>query len=76
MVLLSSGGRRGLMIVPSLAAVVVAALAVTAPRGADAYKNYTVADDKGWYDGLTLPGVDYQAWADGKNFSLGDFLSE
>lgn len=74
MVLLSSGGRRGLMIVPCLAAAVVAALAIAAPRGADAYKNYTVGDDKGWYDGLTLPGVDYQAWADGKNFSLGDFL--
>ncbi|CAD6231834.1 unnamed protein product [Miscanthus lutarioriparius] len=75
MVLLSSGGRCGQMIVPCLtAAAVVAALAVTAPRGADAYKNYTVGDDKGWYDGLTLPGVDYQAWADGKNFSLGDFL--
>lgn len=75
MVLLSDG-RRGLMIVPCLTAAVVAVLAVTAPRGADAYKNYTVGDDKGWYDGLTLPGVDYQAWADGKNFSLGDFLSE
>jgi len=75
MVLLSSG-RRDLMIMPSLVAVVVATLAVTAPRGTDAYKNYTVGDDKGWYDGLTLPGVDYKAWADGKNFSLGDFLSE
>lgn len=75
MVLLSDG-RRGLMIVPCLTAAVVAVLTVTAPRGADAYKNYTVGDDKGWYDGLTLPGVDYQAWADGKNFSLGDFLSE
>lgn len=75
MVLLSyDGRRRGLTIVPCLAAAVVAVLAVTAPRGADAYKNYTVGDDKGWYDGLTHPGVDYQAWADGKNFSLGDFL--
>lgn len=63
----------GSLVVPWLAAV--AALAITAaPLGADAYKNYTVGDDKGWYDGLSLPGVDYQAWADGKNFSLGDFL--
>lgn len=69
-----SGG----LVVPWLAAAVaVAALAITAaPVGADAYKNYTVGDDKGWYDGLSQPGVDYQAWADGKNFSLGDFLSE
>ncbi|XP_062196813.1 early nodulin-like protein 18 [Phragmites australis] len=62
---------RGSFLLPCLA--VVAALAI-APRAADAYKNYTVGDDKGWYDGLALPGVDYQEWADGKNFSLGDFL--
>jgi hypothetical protein len=74
---LSGGARRsGLVVLPWLAVVMVAALAA-GPRGADAYKNYTVGDDKGWYDGLTHPGVDYQAWADGiKNFSLGDFLSE
>ncbi|KAJ1283374.1 hypothetical protein BS78_03G123700 [Paspalum vaginatum] len=66
---LSSGGR-------SLAvAVVVASLAAAGPRGAEAYKNYTVGDGRGWYDDLALvPGVDYQAWADAYNFSLGDFL--
>ncbi|KAF0917439.1 hypothetical protein E2562_020561 [Oryza meyeriana var. granulata] len=58
---------------PSQLLLVVAAVVVAVPRAA-AYKNYTVGDDKGWYDGLTLPGVDYQEWADGKNFSLGDFL--
>ncbi|XP_062208793.1 early nodulin-like protein 18 [Phragmites australis] len=63
---------RGSLVLPCLA-VVVATLAV-APRTAGAYKNYTVGDDKGWYDGLALPEVDYQEWADGKNFSLGDFL--
>ncbi|KAL6598830.1 hypothetical protein ACP70R_046090 [Stipagrostis hirtigluma subsp. patula] len=68
-----AGGRRGSRLLLPCLAVAVAALAVP-PRGGDAYKNYTVGDDKGWYDGLT-PGVDYQAWADGiKNFSLGDFL--
>ncbi|CAO2184888.1 unnamed protein product [Urochloa humidicola] len=73
--MLLSGGRRHGMALPWLAmAVAVAALAV-APRSANAYKNYTVGDDKGWYDGLAMPGVDYQAWADDiKNFSLGDFL--
>lgn len=73
--MLLSCGRRGgnLIVVPCLIAVAVAALAA-APRGADAYKNYTVGDDKGWYDDLAVQGVDYQAWADGKNFSLGDFL--
>ncbi|CAL4976781.1 unnamed protein product [Urochloa decumbens] len=74
--MLLAGGRRHGMALPWLAvAVAVAALAGAAPRGADAYKNYTVGDDKGWYDDLTHPGVDYQAWADDiKNFSLGDFL--
>ncbi|KAL6850430.1 hypothetical protein ACP4OV_021057 [Aristida adscensionis] len=67
---LSGGGG---LLLRCLAVAAVAALAV-GPGGAAAYKNYTVGDDKGWFDGLTLPGVDYQAWADGKNFSLGDFL--
>ncbi|KAJ4824108.1 hypothetical protein Tsubulata_008849 [Turnera subulata] len=38
-----------------------------------AYKNYTVGDSLGWYDKSEKP-VDYQKWAAGKNFSLGDFL--
>ncbi|XP_040382568.1 blue copper protein-like [Oryza brachyantha] len=66
----STGGNLSPLFV--VVVVVVAAAAVL--PGAAAYKNYTVGDDKGWYDGLTLPGVDYQEWADGKNFSLGDFL--
>jgi hypothetical protein len=63
------------LLVVAAAVFVVAGLSAAVP-GAAAYKNYTVGDDKGWYDGLTHPGVDYQEWADGKNFSLGDFLSE
>ncbi|KAL5229233.1 hypothetical protein ABZP36_017498 [Zizania latifolia] len=56
-----------------LVAAAVVLVGASVPRAA-AYKNYTVGDDKGWYDGLTLPGVNYQEWADGKNFSLGDFI--
>ncbi|KAJ6310188.1 hypothetical protein OIU76_015003 [Salix suchowensis] len=41
----------------------------------DAYKNYTVGDSLGWYDTTVKSNVDYQKWADGKNFSLGDFLT-
>ncbi|KAF9675637.1 hypothetical protein SADUNF_Sadunf09G0052900 [Salix dunnii] len=40
----------------------------------DAYKNYTVGDSLGWYDTTVKSNVNYQKWADGKNFSLGDFL--
>lgn len=39
-----------------------------------AYQNFTVGDDIGW----TFPTknvIDYQKWATGKNFSLGDFLN-
>lgn len=43
---------------------------------AEAYKNYTVGDSLGWYDSQEKPAVDYQKWADAKNFSLGDFLSK
>ncbi|KAJ6755037.1 hypothetical protein OIU79_027621 [Salix purpurea] len=39
-----------------------------------AYKNYTVGDSLGWYDATMKSNVNYQKWADGKNFSLGDFL--
>ncbi|KAJ8750164.1 hypothetical protein K2173_014079 [Erythroxylum novogranatense] len=39
-----------------------------------AYKNYTVGDALGWYDSTEKSGVNYQKWADGKKFSLGDFL--
>lgn len=31
--------------------------------------DYVVGDDKGW-----APGVDYQAWVDGKDFYMGDKL--
>ncbi|CAK7330705.1 unnamed protein product [Dovyalis caffra] len=40
----------------------------------DAYKNYTVGDSLGWYDNTVKSNANYQKWADGKNFSLGDFL--
>ncbi|KAF9665759.1 hypothetical protein SADUNF_Sadunf16G0157200 [Salix dunnii] len=39
-----------------------------------AYKNYTVGDSLGWYDSTVKSNVNYQKWAHGKNFSLGDFL--
>ncbi|GER40721.1 early nodulin-like protein [Striga asiatica] len=44
------------------------------PATVDGYKNYTVGDSLGWYDSLEKPTVNYQKWAAGKNFSLGDFL--
>ncbi|KAJ9146612.1 hypothetical protein P3X46_028853 [Hevea brasiliensis] len=40
----------------------------------EAYKNYTVGDSLGWYDNTEKPTVNYQKWADSKNFGLGDFL--
>uniref|UniRef100_A0A2P2JUN5 Phytocyanin domain-containing protein n=1 Tax=Rhizophora mucronata TaxID=61149 RepID=A0A2P2JUN5_RHIMU len=43
---------------------------------ADAYKNYTVGGSFGWHDSTENSKVNYQKWADGKNFSLGDFLSK
>lgn len=70
MLQLFPGRRRGFTVL--VAAMAIAVLSAANPRAAvDAYKNYTVGDDKGWYDGLA---VDYQAWAEGYNFSLGDFL--
>ncbi|KAL5580308.1 hypothetical protein UlMin_012750 [Ulmus minor] len=43
-------------------------------RSAEAYKNYTVGDSLGWYDSTEKSDVNYQKWASGKTFSLGDFL--
>lgn len=45
-------------------------------KGVEAYKNYTVGDSLGWFDNLRVPDVNYQKWADSKNFTLGDFLSK
>lgn len=42
----------------------------------EAYQNYTVGGSLGWYDSQEKPEIDYQKWASGKNFSLGDFLSK
>lgn len=42
----------------------------------EGYKNYTVGDSLGWYDSLENPKIDYQKWAAGKTFGLGDFLSK
>ncbi|EEF39175.1 copper ion binding protein, putative [Ricinus communis] len=53
--------------------VVVLAL-ISISGSADAYKNYTVGDSLGWYDSTEKPNLNYQKWADSKNFSLGDFL--
>ncbi|KAF3455277.1 hypothetical protein FNV43_RR05725 [Rhamnella rubrinervis] len=47
---------------------------VSFSRSAEAYKNYTVGDSLGWYDSQEKPSVNYQKWASGKTFSLGDFL--
>ncbi|XP_020087605.1 blue copper protein isoform X2 [Ananas comosus] len=47
---------------------------ILSPQCTHAYKNYTVGDSLGWYDNLMEPKVDYQKWASGKIFSLGDFL--
>lgn len=41
---------------------------------AQAYKNYTVGDSLGWFDNTEKSSVNYQKWADSKEFSLGDFL--
>jgi len=41
---------------------------------AEAYKNYTVGDSLGWFDNTEKSNVNYQKWADSKEFSLGDFL--
>ncbi|KAK1319433.1 hypothetical protein QJS10_CPB04g00472 [Acorus calamus] len=41
---------------------------------ADAYQNYTVGDNLGWFDNKHNPKINYQRWVAGKNFSLGDFL--
>ncbi|WVZ71547.1 hypothetical protein U9M48_020121 [Paspalum notatum var. saurae] len=72
---LSSGGRRSSLVAAPCLVVAVAVAVAALAAGADAYKNYTVGDGRGWYDDLALiPGVDYQAWADAYNFSLGDFL--
>lgn len=68
--MLFSGRRRGLQTAVPCLFVMAAVLSAGAVEG---YKNYTVGEGKGWYDG---GAVDYQAWADGYNFSLGDFLSE
>ncbi|XP_027938755.1 blue copper protein [Vigna unguiculata] len=41
---------------------------------AHAYKNYTVGDSLGWFDNTEKSNVNYQKWADTKQFTLGDFL--
>jgi hypothetical protein len=51
--------------------LLVVTLAHTDP--ADAYQNFTVGDSGGW---TSQPVNDYATWADGKNFSLGDYLSK
>ncbi|XP_012447557.1 blue copper protein [Gossypium raimondii] len=54
---------------------IVSCLVVLSCSGSvSAYKNYTVGGSLGWFDALEKPDVNYQKWADSKNFSLGDFL--
>ncbi|CAN6443406.1 unnamed protein product [Victoria cruziana] len=48
-------------------------LVLLTSSAAQAYKNYTVGDDLGWYDN-TEKKINYQKWISGKEFSLGDFL--
>ncbi|KAE8734788.1 ARM repeat superfamily protein isoform 1 [Hibiscus syriacus] len=55
-------------------AIVSCLLVLSFSGSATAYKNYTVGGSLGWFDALEKPDVDYQKWADSKNFSLGDFL--
>ena len=54
-----AGTLRGLLL-----AILVVAAGVPASA-----KDYTVGDSSGW-----KPGVDYAAWAKGKQFSVGDTL--
>lgn len=49
-------------------------LVLMSGAGVEAYQNYTVGDNLGWYDNIMKPTVNYAKWAVGKNFSLGDFL--
>lgn len=66
--------RRGRCRALSAGLLMALAFAIWAsPEGTSAYQNFSVGDDKGW----TYPTanvVDYQKWAQGKNFTLGDFL--
>lgn len=66
--------RRDSFGVPIILVMCFGSVLVCLPRSAEAYKNYTVGDSSGWYDNTEKPGVDFQKWADAKNFSLGDFL--
>lgn len=54
--------------------VCVVAVVLSGSRVVEGYKNYTVGDSLGWYDQTEKPNLNYQKWADSKNFSLGDFL--
>ncbi|KAJ1272111.1 hypothetical protein BS78_06G177700 [Paspalum vaginatum] len=58
-----AGNLRGLLL--AMATLLVAV--VVPPASA---KDYTVGDSSGW-----KPGVDYTAWAKGKQFNVGDTLS-
>ncbi|XP_044461240.1 blue copper protein 1b-like [Mangifera indica] len=60
---------------PPLIFLLISPLLIISLSGsAQAYKNYTVGDSLGWYDNTEKANVNYQKWADAKNFSLGDFL--
>lgn len=62
---------------PPLIFLLISPLLILSLSGsAQAYKNYTVGDSLGWYDNTEKANVNYQKWADAKNFSLGDFLSK
>ncbi|CAL5030723.1 unnamed protein product [Urochloa decumbens] len=57
-----AGNLRGLLLV-----LAILLLSAVVPASA---KDYTVGDSSGW-----KPGVNYTAWAKGKQFSVGDTLS-
>ena len=57
---------RTLLVAAAMAAVVGAAALLPAAASA---KTYVVGDDAGWDT-----GVDYDAWARGKKFKVGDTL--
>ncbi|KAK4777755.1 hypothetical protein SAY87_017942 [Trapa incisa] len=69
----SQSGLPFSLLIPSLSSATLFLLLLL-PLQSEAYKNYTVGDSLGWYDSSVKAGVDYQKWASGKNFSLGDFL--
>ena len=58
-----------LLIITAVAVAVAVAVAALLPSTVSAAASYRVGDDSGWEI-----GVDYDAWAAGKKFKVGDTL--